>query len=147
MNSKKLIVIILLAIIAFINATYLSYHAFLIDFTTSLTSSSFCDISNKFSCSNVLVSPESKFFWYPFTMVSMIVYPIILLIALLWYFGKVRIPFNILAYTWLFWTIFNSYYIFKEAFYIGSFCPLCLMCFGIIITIFILSLSELKSKK
>jgi len=31
---------------------------------------------------------------------------------------------------------FNGYYIYQEAFHIGSFCPLCLVCSAIIVSIF-----------
>ncbi|MBP7062253.1 hypothetical protein KA037_03195 [Patescibacteria group bacterium] len=39
---------------------------------------------------------------------------------------------------------FNGYFIFQEAFVIKSFCPLCLLCTGIIITILILSVIGTK---
>jgi uncharacterized membrane protein len=39
---------------------------------------------------------------------------------------------------------FNGYFIYQEAFYIWSFCPLCLMCTGIIITILGISVFGMK---
>jgi uncharacterized membrane protein len=43
--------------------------------------------------------------------------------------------------------MFNGYIIFVEATQIWSYCILCLMCTAIIVTIFVLSVTALASKK
>jgi uncharacterized membrane protein len=42
---------------------------------------------------------------------------------------------------------FNSYIIYMETFYIWAFCPLCLLCSAIIVTIFITSLMIIQEWK
>lgn len=139
-----------LAVIAFGNAVYLTNQAYTLK--TKLaesagTYSTFCDINSTFSCSNVLLSPRAQFFDFPFPALAIIVYPIIFLIALLGYLGIYRKAFPILALMAIGGMCFNGYYIYQEAFYIGSFCPLCLMCSAIIVSIFGISWYGSKHEK
>jgi uncharacterized membrane protein len=76
----------------------------------------------------------------------MIVYPIIFLVALFWIFGKIKKHFKILTAMWAGWIMFNWYFIYQETFNIGAFCPLCLLCSAIIITIFSLSIIEARKE-
>lgn len=145
--KKIFIAIMVLAVIAFGNAVYLTNQAYTLKskLAESVGSySTFCDINSTFSCSNVLLSPRAQVFGLPFPAIAMVVYPIIFLVALLGYMGICRKSFPILAGMAAGGMCFNGYFIFQEAFYIGSFCPLCLMCTAIIITILILSLIGMK---
>ncbi|MFA6090179.1 MAG: vitamin K epoxide reductase family protein [Candidatus Gracilibacteria bacterium] len=147
--KKLFIAIMVLAAIAFGNAVYLTTQAYTLK--TQLAESagsyaSFCDINSTFSCSNVLLSPRAQFFGFPFPALAMVVYPVIFLIALLGYLGICRKAFSILAGIAVGGMCFNGYYIYQEAFHIGSFCPLCLACSVIIITIFGLSIIGFQKK-
>lgn len=138
---KKLLIICIISILAFVNATYLTIHNYQIEkMDKSNLSSSFCDINNIFSCTSVLSSPYSKVFWLPFPAIAMIVYPLIFVIALLGLNSAIKKPFHILAFFGLWWTMFNWYFISQEIIYIWAFCPLCLLCTAMIITILIISL-------
>ena len=148
--KKLFIAIIALSIIAFGNAVYLTNQAYTLK--TKITEStgsysSFCDINSTFSCSNVLLSPRAQFFGFPFPALAMVVYPIIFLVALLGYLGIWRKAFPILAGMAIGGMCFNGYYIYQEAVYIGSYCPLCLACSAIIITIFGISVYGIKRNK
>lgn len=153
MNKKtKLTIIIVISILAFFNAFYLSYDWLfptkeLVSetwnfFSLNDSSSSFCDINETLSCSSVLQSPLAQIFGIPFPVFAMIVYPIILIVALLWFFSKIKNYFRILTFLSAAGILFNAYFIYQETFNIGAFCPLCLICSAIIITIFTLSFSE-----
>jgi uncharacterized membrane protein len=137
---KKYLIIAFLSIIASINAAYLTSVAY------SALSSSFCDISETFSCSKAFTQPETMFFGYPFPAIALIVYPIIFLLAMIFFSRKNKSGFKILALISGGGIIFNSYFIYQE-YLIGTYCPLCLLCSAIIITIFALSLSEIFKKE
>ncbi|MDD2486932.1 MAG: vitamin K epoxide reductase family protein [Candidatus Gracilibacteria bacterium] len=145
---KKLITICALSILAFINATYLTVQNYKIEQAENIGQiSSFCDLNNTFSCTNVLSSPYSKIFGMPFTAVAMVVYPVIFLIAFLGIGGIIKKPFIILALMGIGGILFNSYFIYQEYANIGAYCPLCLLCSGMIITIFILSCIGFKKQQ
>lgn len=147
--KKLFIAIMVLAAVAFGNAVYLTNQAYTLKTKieeSAGTYSTFCDINSTFSCSNVLLSPRAQFFGLPFPAVAMVVYPIIFLIALLGYLGICRKPFPILAGMAVGGMCFNGYYIYQEAVYIGSYCPLCLMCSAIIISMLVISLYGMKQK-
>lgn len=138
---KKLLAICIISILAFLNAIYLTTENYKIEQATNKWSiSSFCDLNNTFSCTNVLSSPYSKVFWLPFPAIAMLVYPIIFAIAFLWMQGIIRKPFHILTVLWIWWTMFNSYFISQEFLYIWSYCPLCLLCTVMIVSIAIISI-------
>lgn len=137
---KKLIAICILSFVAFINATYLTYENYRIEkLEVNSQVSSFCDINNILSCTNVLSSPYSKVFWLPFPAIAMIVYPLIFAIAYLWAEWLMASSFKYLLILWISWAAFNWYFIAQEFLHIWSYCPLCLMCSVIIITIAIIS--------
>jgi len=137
---KKLLAICIVSVLAFFNAAYLTVQNYKIEHAPKWSISSFCDINNSFSCTTVLSSPYSKVFWLPFPAIAMLVYPIIFAIAFLGMQRIIKKPFHILTALWIGWTLFNSYFISQEILYIWSFCPLCLWCTGMIITIAILSI-------
>ncbi|NCO97864.1 vitamin K epoxide reductase family protein [Candidatus Gracilibacteria bacterium] len=148
--KKLFIAIMVLAAIAFGNAVYLTNQAYTLKAKIAESTgsySTFCDINSTFSCSNVLISPRAQFFGFPFPALAMLVYPVIFLIALLGYLGICRKSFPILAGMATAGICFNGYYIYQEAFYIGSFCPLCLVCSAIIVTILGISVYGMKNTK
>ena len=128
--QKKLLIIIVLCIIAIFNAAYLTNLAY-----SELSGPSFCDINSTLSCNNVLVHPAAQIFGIPFPVIALIVYPILLLIAILGYTKTITSHWIQLRRLSLWWMLFNSYIIMQEAFVIKAFCPLCLLCTVIIIII------------
>jgi len=153
--KTKLLIITVLSIWAFFNAFYLSYDwLFTVENTSSLyfpvwnvvSGWSFCDINETLSCSTVLQHPAAQVFWIPFPVLAMVVYPVILIISLLWIFKKIRNVFGYLSSIWLAWILFNSYFIYQETVNIWAFCPLCLLCSAIIITIFGISFYEVRKE-
>lgn len=148
---KKFTAIIILSIIAFINASYLTFKSFDVDWIIALgqqPQQAFCDVNTTFSCTTVMQNPYAKIGWViPFPLVAMFVYP---LIGLLAYFGmkrKIKDAFKTLTILSGLWILFNGTFIRIETFIIKAFCPLCILCTGIIITIFTLSLIGRKSEK
>jgi uncharacterized membrane protein len=133
---KKYLIIMVLSFVAIVNASYLSYIAF-------SEMDSFCDISEALSCSAALTNPATIFFGIPFPTIALIAYPIIFLIALWGYKTKKSENFLYLILLSIGGILFNSYIIYQE-FLIGAYCPLCLMCSVIIVSIFIMSYNEYK---
>jgi uncharacterized membrane protein len=132
--NKKLLAVIILCIIAIINAAYLTNMAY-----SEMSGSSFCDINAMISCTSVFNNTASQIFGIPFPMIALVVYPILLLVAVLGYYKKITNHWAWLRWLSLGGMMFNGYIIFQEAFVIKAFCPLCLLCTGIITTIHLLS--------
>jgi len=83
---KKLWVILILCVVAFANAFYLTSKAYELknqQQEQGVKFDSFCDFNKSFACSPVLLSPYAQFFGVPFPAVAMVVYPILALIAIL----------------------------------------------------------------
>lgn len=137
---NKLKAIIVLALISTFNAAYLTYEAYLLKLWKS-TNEFICDINSTFSCSSVFKEDFSWMFGVPFSLIALIVYPIIMLVAYLWITWKISKlkTFNILALLSMWWILFNSYIIFNE-FFLKTYCLLCLMCTVIIVSILLISL-------
>lgn len=135
---RRLIAIVILSIIAIINAWYLTYKAYCISIDPA-TQRGVCDINAQWSCSDVLAHPAAYIAGIPFPAIALVVYPILLLIAVLGYHRRITRHRDALRYLSVGWILFNSYFIYQEAFTIGSYCPLCLICSGIILTIAILA--------
>jgi uncharacterized membrane protein len=77
----------------------------------------------------------------------MVVYPILAIITFLgitWVFSRAYPTLAIMA---IGGASMNGYYIFQEIFHIGAICPLCLLCTGMILTIFILSVIGWREAK
>jgi len=161
-KRTKLIIISVISVLAFINAFYLSYDwIFSVEQTSNMYFlpawnitwwGSFCDINETLSCSAVLSNPLSQIYWVPFPVIALFVYPLIFLFSMLWLIEKMKNHFKILLIMWICWVMFNWYFIYQETFNIWAFCPLCLLCSVIIITIAALSITEvrkdcLKNKK
>lgn len=147
---NKLIIIIILSLVAVFNAGYLTNSAY--ELLQSKVNSTWilpfaCDINSTFSCSWVFTHNFSRPFWIPFSLIALFVYPAIILIATLWLFWKIKKHFTILFYMWIAWFLFNSYFIINEII-VNTYCPLCLMCTAIIISVAILwKLWELEQKR
>jgi len=143
---NKYIVILILSAIAFVNASYLTWESYKIENGTA-TGNSICDVNTTFSCSTVLKSPYAKIGGVPFPAVAMVVYPVIFLVALAGLNGLFASAFTALLALGIGGICFNSYFIYQEFFQIKVFCPLCLMCTAIIITIAIISFFGMRSVK
>lgn len=140
---KKSLVIIVLCVVAIFNASYLSYKAY--EFMSSgAVSSSFCDLSQTSSCTEVLKHPLSRVFGIPFPWIALVVYPALFALAIAAYSSnKISYVKSIQKLSFL-GMLFNGFIIYREMFYIYSYCLLCLICTAIIVTIFTLSTSEIK---
>ena len=146
---KKYLFIAILAAIAIVNAAYLSWEAYQIVYLNADTVRLFsiCDINSTFSCTSALDSAYSRPFGIPFPFIALVVYPVLLLLALIGYMTRSYGYAKALAILSFMGMCFNGYIIYMETFYIHAFCPLCLFCSAIIITIFITSLFILSEKK
>lgn len=146
---KKYLFIAILAAIAIVNAAYLSWEAYQIVYLNTDTTELFsiCNINSTFSCTNALDSAYSRPFGIPFPFVALVVYPVLLILALLGYMTRTYGYAKALAILSFMGMCFNGYIIYMETFYIHAFCPLCLLCSAIIVTIFIISLFILSEKK
>jgi uncharacterized membrane protein len=149
--KNKLIIIILLSLIAVFNASYLTIGAY--ELLEAKTNSTWiipfgCDLNSTFSCSWVFTHTFAWPFWIPFSLIALFVYPMIILIAGLWLAWKIKNHFTILFYMWIWWFLFNSYFIVNEII-VNTYCILCLMCTAIIVTIAILGklwIDDLKNE-
>lgn len=141
---KKLYAIIVLALISMGNAIYLTISAF--NYQAWDTSKLACDINDTLSCSSLFSFEFAWIFGIPFPAIAMVVYPIISIIAFLWVVKKCKKSFEIILWLGIWGILFNSYIIYNE-FQIWIFCPACLACTASIVTIAILSLIWVKSKK
>jgi uncharacterized membrane protein len=113
MSSKtRYWIVIVLCVIALINAVYLTYHAYSLSMSTG---PSRCDVNDRWSCTNVLAAPESKIFGVPFPAIAMVVYPILLAIAGAGLTGRMRHAWKRLAALSAGGMMFNGYIIFVEA--------------------------------
>jgi uncharacterized membrane protein len=132
--NKKMLAVVILCIVAIINAGYLTNMAY-----SEINGPSFCDISSTLSCSSVFSNTASQIFGIPFPAIALVVYPILLIITLLGYYKKTQNHRLWLKWLSLGGMAFNGYIIFQETFVIKAFCPLCIVCTAIIIAIHILS--------
>lgn len=137
---KKYIAIMLLCLVAFVNASYLTYRSYWLSITpASQREVSFCDINSTFSCTDVLDNPYSRVFGIPFPAIAMAVYPVLFILAFLGYRKRSYKYFMALLPLAIGGTLFNSFFIYREATIIGAYCYLCLICTGIIVTIALIS--------
>lgn len=136
-----------LAAVAVLNAGYLSYKAYGYHFAGNPVLSTACDAFGAGSCSDVLRHPLSLVFGIPFPFIALVVYPILFCIA--WY-GRCHattMPAKVLMVLSGMGMGFNSFIIYREIFFIHQYCLLCLLCTVIIISIFFLALSIVRSAK
>lgn len=132
--KNKYILILTLAIIAIVNAAYLSWsaHRMLSGEQVSLG----CDINPTFSCSNVIIHPDTMMAGIPFPYLALIVYPLISALAIWGLRTKTNKPAKIINWIALAGILFNGYIISQEVLYVHAYCLLCLICAAIIVTIF-----------
>ncbi len=136
-----------LALIALINAVYLSYKAYYFRYVDPLGLTSICDFSKVNSCSEVLRRPLANVFSIPFPWIALVVYPILLGLAWYGYKQQSYVQAKILATLSFLGMCFNGFIIYREIAFIHAYCLLCLMCTAIIVSIFFLSLSLIKEGK
>lgn len=143
---NKIKYIIALAAVAIGNAAYLSYKAYVYKFVDPNGLFSFCDFNSTASCTEVLRHPLSLVFGIPFPWIALVVYPVILTLAILAYrYSSMKFVRSIQILSAM-GMMFNGFIIYREVMYIHAYCLLCLMCTGIIISIFVLSTLILKQK-
>lgn len=144
--KNKFLLIQLLSVLAFINACYLSYKSYFVRFVDPNGLTSFCDISQMFSCTDVLRHPLSQIAGISFPWIAMAVYPVLFIVAFYGY-KKMSLSYaKTLAGLSFLGILFNGFIIYREAMFIHSYCLLCLLCTLIIVTIFSLSLSMVYKK-
>ncbi|NTW14366.1 MAG: hypothetical protein HGA31_05040 [Candidatus Moranbacteria bacterium] len=144
---KKYTVIMVLSAVAIVNAAYLSYEAYQFRCAAASAAGTFCNFSESASCSNVLASPYSLIFGIPFPWIALVIYPVLLIIASVGLKKSSYRQASSLAILSGLGTCFNGFIIYREAVYIHSFCPLCLLCTAIIVTILVLSLRLISEGK
>lgn len=119
---SKYLIIAVLAIIGIFNAWYLTYETLQI-FATQASGGLLgvlpCDISDSLSCSGILSNPRAIIFSIgdfkvAFPMIAALVYPILLIIALIGWFTKKTCPAKILTGLAIGGTCFNGYVISQE---------------------------------
>ncbi len=145
--KKRYLFIIIVSVVAIINAAYLSHLAYQYMLSAASNATSFCDLSGSVSCSSVLQSPYSKVFGIPFPMIALGVYPIILILAFL---GMRKNQYGFAkAIAWISagGMLFNFFIMYREIFLIKAFCILCFICTLIIISIFFVSSSITRRQK
>ncbi|MDD3145460.1 MAG: vitamin K epoxide reductase family protein [Candidatus Gracilibacteria bacterium] len=150
--DKKLIIIVVISIIAIFNAIYLTYMAY------TVTSPSLfgvggvenvnyaCDFNATFSCSSVFQNDFAWIFGIPFSLIALFVYPLIVIIALLGLFNKIKNHYKIILVMAIGGVFFNGYIIVNE-YLISTYCFLCLVCTAIIIVNGGLSIKGIKESK
>lgn len=138
--------IIILSIIAEINAIYLTKWAYAIQ--NNKAESFICDVNTQLSCSSVFNFDFAWFFWIPFSGLAIAAYWIIILITILWMKKKLWNfnHFKALFAVWVWWLAFNWYIIFQE-FLANSYCILCLICIVILAIITYIAFKNMKDKK
>lgn len=146
-KNRKYLLICLLSLIAFVNASYLSYQAYQFKYVDTNIASSICDLSQNVSCTEVLKSPYSQVFGIPFPWIAFVVYPILFALAMIGYKRRKISYARIIQALAFLGFAFNLFIIYREMFYIYSYCLLCLACTFIIATILGLSTWVLKEEK
>lgn len=145
--TKKYAIIIGLALVAIVNASYLSYKSYIYHFVNTKNLTTICDFSRFSSCTDVLRNPLSLVFGIPFPWIALVVYPILLGLAVYGYKKASIVPAKIIMVLSAMGMSFNSFIIYREIRYIHAYCILCLICTAIIITIFALSVSMVREAK
>ena len=138
---KKIYAILALAFISFLNAAYLTISAYSLKAEMAASGEAtefFCDINSVFSCSNLFLQDFAWIFWVPFSLIALIVYPIIFTLAFLGLKTKNINFFKATGLMAIWGVMFNGYIIFHEI-QIPIICLACLACTIAIITIGILS--------
>ena len=146
--KNKFTAISILSLLAFINASYLSYKAYFFRFIDPNALSSFCDVSKSFSCTEVLRHPLSQVFGLSFPWIAFVVYPALFLISYFGYRSKegVKCYAKVLATFSFFGILFNGFIIYREIMFIHAYCLLCLLCTAMIVSIFALAISVVRHK-
>ena len=146
---KKIYVILALAFISFLNATYLTISAYSLKAQIAASGEAtefFCDVNSVFSCSNLFMQDFAWMFGIPFSAIAMGVYPVLFVLAFLWLKSKNKNYFKATGLMALGGISFNGYIIFNEI-QIPIICLACLACTIAIATIAILSFLITKEKE
>lgn len=149
--DKKLLFIIIISIVATFNAAYLTYMAYTVTapaYFWNIVSDVWyaCDFNATFSCSTVFQNDFAWIFGIPFSLIALFVYPIIIIVALLWLFKQIKNHYKIILAMAIWWVIFNGYIIVNE-YLISTYCFLCLICTVIILINWWLSIKWIRESK
>ncbi len=129
-----LLLIALLALLGMLNAGYVSYLTYFV--LPASDSPLICDISSSWNCSNALELEESYIFGVPSCTIAFFVYPVLIAIALLGYFGVIRWHFPVLVVMALGGMGLNGYVLYIDHLY-QTYCLFCVLC-GVVITLIFL---------
>jgi uncharacterized membrane protein len=128
--------LIWLIVLWFINALYVNYLTFFVIPVTDSRVVQFCDINDRYSCSDALRSDVTKIFGIPWCTYALFVYPLIgFLVFLTLSTNTPRMYIMVLGWMGV---AMNSYILIKE-YFADLYCLLCLICGFIILMIAILS--------
>ena len=148
--KTKLIIIIILSLLAFLNSFYLAYDWI---FPIETATNSFfqpwniiqdwwkiCDINSTFSCTIVANSDYSKVFGIPFAIYAMFMFFVVFIWSIVWLFKKGENILKLLVIpTWI-WVLVNMYLFYLEIFVLKVFCPICIIISIFLFTMFFISL-------
>lgn len=138
-SKKILLALIILSIIAMIDASYLTYTRY------SPSTSSFCDVGKNFSCSVVNKSVYSTLFGIPVALLGFLTFLIIFLLSLSAYSSKPflfsrKVSARVILVLLFVSVLFSSWLIYVQKVLLMSYCILCLFLDLIIFTSFILTI-------
>ena len=148
-RETKLIIIIILAILSFINSFYLAYDwIFPVNTISNIyqiwdikeVPSKICDINNLFSCTIVANSEYSKLFWIPFWIYAMFMFSLVIILWFVWLLKKREDIFKLILVPVWAWVLTNFYLFYLEIFVIWVFCPVCIWISIFLFSIFFISL-------
>lgn len=132
--------ILVISVLAIINAAYLTY-LFILQSYSNVPISSFCNVSNTLSCTAVIMSPYAQLFGLSICTIALFIYPVLIVLA--WIALKKKNPKNLffsIAIIAAMGAMMNLLYVYNEYAFIGSYCALCMLCSVFIITILIMSI-------
>jgi len=149
-KETKLIIIIILALLAFLNSFYLVYDWFfpiesvnnIYQIWNIVTQEPWriCDINSLFSCTAVANSEYSKVFWIPFWVYAMFMFALVIILWIVWVLKKRKDIFKLILVPVWAGVITNFYLFYLEIFVIGVFCPVCIGISILLFSIFFISL-------
>lgn len=153
--KTRLIIISILALLAFLNAFYLGYDWMFSSETTNQLyykvwniaqhTWKLCDINDTFSCTKVANSEFSKVFWIPFAIYAMFMFFTVFIWSLIWLFKNKELFLKLITIPSWSGVLVNFYLFYLEIFVIKAFCPVCIIISILLFSIFFISLySTLK---
>lgn len=142
-HQKKLLAIMWVSLVGIVNAGYLTYYALnpqthIYTFWWQWWRGFSCDYNDVLSCSGVFNESFAWIYWIPFSLIAVMWYLLLFIVALYALLKIMKNHFTILLRLSVLWIIFNMYIIFNE-YLVWVYCILCLICTMSIMIIGILS--------